>query len=68
MLMGERDWVEVVGDGTEAGWGRDGKGVGPVALITALACFVSIVYSMSSDTKLIRRLYMLRYLSPVSRM
>lgn len=41
MLMGERDWVEVVGDGTEAGWGRDGKGVGIVALITVLVCFVS---------------------------
>jgi hypothetical protein len=41
MLMGERDWVEVVGDGTEAGWGRDGKGVGIVALVTVLVCFVS---------------------------
>jgi hypothetical protein len=41
MLMGERDWVAVSEEGTEAGWGRDGKGVGPVALFFILVGFVS---------------------------
>jgi hypothetical protein len=41
MLMGERDWVAVSEEGTEAGWGRDGKGVGVVALLSTLVTFVS---------------------------
>jgi hypothetical protein len=39
--MGERDWVAVSEEGTEAGWGRDGKGVGVVALLSTLVTFVS---------------------------
>lgn len=42
MLMGERDWVEVVGgEGVVSEWGKDGMGVGALALITVLVCFVS---------------------------
>lgn len=41
MLMGERDWVEVVGEGAVSEWGRDGRGVGVLALITVCVCFVS---------------------------
>jgi hypothetical protein len=39
--MGERDWVAVSEEGTEAGWGRDGKGVGIVALLSTIVTFVS---------------------------
>jgi hypothetical protein len=41
MLMGERDWVAVSEEGTEAGRGRDGQGVGVVALLSTLVVFVS---------------------------
>lgn len=41
LLMGERDWVEVIGEGAVSGWGRDGRGVGILALSTVLVCFVS---------------------------
>lgn len=45
MLMGERDWVAVSEEGTEAGWGRDGKGVGAVALLSTLVTFVRHLYT-----------------------
>ena len=41
MLMGERDWIEVVGEGAVAEWGKDGMGVGTLALATVIVCFVS---------------------------
>ena len=56
MLMGERDWVAVSSEGTEAGWGRDGKGVGIVALVTTLVTFVSDVTG-KKDRDLIDRHY-----------
>lgn len=47
--MGERDWVAVSEEeGTEAGWGRDGKGVGVVALLSTLITFVSVDIQLES--------------------
>jgi len=56
--MGERDWVAVSEEGTEAGWGRDGKGVGIVALLSTLVTFVS--HQQAIRNILIRRDYILR--------
>lgn len=40
--MGDRDWVEIEGnvDGVD-GWGDGGHGVGVVALLGILLCYVS---------------------------
>jgi len=48
--MGERDWVAVSEEGTEAGWGRDGKGVGVVALVSTLITFASHLCAIRNNT------------------
>lgn len=59
LLMGERDWVEVVGEGAVSEWGRDGRGVGVLALSTVSVCFVSFI-NRESKPRLSFRLCMPR--------
>lgn len=65
MLMGERDWVEVVGEGAVSEWGKDGMGVGALALVTVLICFVSRVRISQWELSLMGRLYIHLCLSAV---
>jgi len=52
MLVAERDWVEVEadGDGLE-GWGRGGKGVGLIAVLGVVVCYVSSTGNGGADDR-----------------
>ncbi|WWD21923.1 hypothetical protein CI109_106411 [Kwoniella shandongensis] len=68
MLMAERDWVEVgLEEGEEGleGWGRDGKGVGVVAVLTTLVCYgLSLPLLLEGPTDTATILYLISLLIP----
>jgi hypothetical protein len=55
-LIGERDWVEVDSDvdGLDE-WSRQGRGVGVIALLAIMACYVSL-WKLSFRSRLTFRL------------